>query len=437
MPQLSNHPFAFQGDNPFLETDLPDSEAIYEPTPFGISALTNVDHLMDEVFQDLEQMLERGAVLPTDLHEEPAPPPVSPAAPLLMPSCLTSPPTSAAGAYLSAALANGQIPTHLPANPALMAQEPLVPLPNEAFAANQDLLNDPDLGDLMNLEEVTVPPRKSGNGGIVLSAVLATLLITGGMFATVKWRLYQMIPGMGTGVTEASLPEASQSGKDQQFLDYVGRSLNRIDRTATRTGGTAPGTLPSTVPGTLPGTIPPPPPDLLTVPSVVTIPPVVGTVPAAKPPVFGSFTSQPTPPRAVPGTVAAPVAPVRVAPARPPAAARTATAQTATAQTAAAPTTVPRTVPRTVPTLPVVVSPSPIAAAITPNLDPTETHALIGLLELGDRSAALLEVNGVPQRIQVGEKIGASGWQVVSITNQAALIQRNGEVRSIYVGQQF
>jgi Tfp pilus assembly protein PilP len=85
----------------------------------------------------------------------------------------------------------------------------------------------------------------------------------------------------------------------------------------------------------------------------------------------------------------------------------------------------------------VTAPPSPIATAITPNLDPSETHALIGLLELGDRSAALLEVNGVPQRIQVGEKIGASGWQVVSITNQAALIQRNGEVRSIYVGQQF
>jgi hypothetical protein len=423
MPQLSNHPFAFQGDNPFLETDLPDSEAIYEPTPFGISALTNVDHLMDEVFQDLEQMLERGAVLPTDLHEEPAPAPATPAAPLLMPACLTPPPSSAAAAYLSAALANGQMPTHLPANPALLA-EPLEPLPHEVFAANQDLLNDPDLGDLINLEQVTVPPRKSG-GGIVLSAVLATLLITGGLFATFKFRLYQMIPGVGAGVTEAAVPGAAQSGKDQQFLEYVGRSLNRIDRTATRTEGTT-APVPGTVPGTV-GTAPPPPPDLLTVPSVVTVPPIVGTVPAAKPPVFGSFTTQPAtqpaiPPRAVPGTVAAPVAPVRVAPARPPA--------------AAARTAVPAT--RTAPSLPVVTAPpSPIATAITPNLDPSETHALIGLLELGDRSAALLEVNGVPQRIQVGEKIGASGWQVVSITNQAALIQRNGEVRSIYVGQQF
>jgi hypothetical protein len=80
--------------------------------------------------------------------------------------------------------------------------------------------------------------------------------------------------------------------------------------------------------------------------------------------------------------------------------------------------------------------PSPVAA-IAANVDPSETHALIGLLELGDRSAALLEVNGVPQRLQVGEKIGASGWKIMSISNQTAIIQRNSEVRSIYVGQQF
>jgi len=84
----------------------------------------------------------------------------------------------------------------------------------------------------------------------------------------------------------------------------------------------------------------------------------------------------------------------------------------------------------------VAPQPSPVAA-IVPNVDLSETHALIGLLELGDRSAALLEVNGVPQRIQVGERIGASGWKIMSISNQTAIIQRNSEVRSIYVGQQF
>jgi hypothetical protein len=434
-----------QLSNPFLEVDLPDSEEIYEPTPFGISALTSVDHLMDEVFQDLEQLLVRGAVLPNDLHEEPAPKPVS-AAPLLMPSCLTAPPQSAAAAYLSAALANGQMPTHLPTgelpSDALPSGLPNA-LPNalpdrispQMLNSHDDLMDDPDLVDLMNLEQITVPPRKSGNGGIVLSAVLGTLLVTGGLYATLRYRLYQMIPGMGTGVTEASVPQSAQSGKDQQFLDYVGRSLNRIDRTATRSGtgtiATAPGTVPSTIPGTVPGTVPPPP-DLLTVPSVVTVPPVVGTLPAAQPPVFGSFTNQPgvTLPRTVPGTVPGitAVAPVKASPAARPAARPSAPSATATRPTAVAPVT------QAAPSLP-VVSPSPIA--LTPNFDASETHSLIGLLELGDRSAALMAVNGVPQRIQVGEKIGASGWQVMSITSQAAIIQRNNEVRSIYVGQQF
>jgi Tfp pilus assembly protein PilP len=59
------------------------------------------------------------------------------------------------------------------------------------------------------------------------------------------------------------------------------------------------------------------------------------------------------------------------------------------------------------------------------------------LLELGDRSAALFEVNGTTQRINVGEAIGASGWTLVSVANQEAVVRRNGEVRSVYVGQKF
>jgi hypothetical protein len=56
---------------------------------------------------------------------------------------------------------------------------------------------------------------------------------------------------------------------------------------------------------------------------------------------------------------------------------------------------------------------------------------------LGDRSAALFEINGNTQRINVGEAIGASGWALVSVANQEAVVRRNGEVRSVYVGQKF
>ncbi|NEP19692.1 MAG: hypothetical protein F6J97_22850 [Leptolyngbya sp. SIO4C1] len=88
----------------------------------------------------------------------------------------------------------------------------------------------------------------------------------------------------------------------------------------------------------------------------------------------------------------------------------------------------------TVPTTP--AAPAPAAAAL-PSISPMNTHVLVGVLELGERSAALFDINGVSQRVYVGENIGASGWTVVSIANEEIVVRRNGEVRSIYIGQQF
>lgn len=86
--------------------------------------------------------------------------------------------------------------------------------------------------------------------------------------------------------------------------------------------------------------------------------------------------------------------------------------------------------PPTATTLPSIpASPMPTA--------PTLQHTLVGLLELGERSAALFNIEGVTQRIRVGEVIGSSGWTLVSIANQKAVIRRNGEVRSIFVGQKL
>ena len=93
------------------------------------------------------------------------------------------------------------------------------------------------------------------------------------------------------------------------------------------------------------------------------------------------------------------------------------------------------------PATPAPASPAPApnttAAAPIPNIAPASTHALVGVLELGDRSAALFEINGVPQRVYVGEAVGSSGWSVVSVANQEVIVRRNGEVRSIHIGQQF
>ncbi len=65
------------------------------------------------------------------------------------------------------------------------------------------------------------------------------------------------------------------------------------------------------------------------------------------------------------------------------------------------------------------------------------TYKLTGVLDIGERSGALFEISGVPQRINIGESIGSSGWTLVSVKNQEATIRRNGEVRSIKVGGRF
>ena len=56
---------------------------------------------------------------------------------------------------------------------------------------------------------------------------------------------------------------------------------------------------------------------------------------------------------------------------------------------------------------------------------------------MGERSVALFEIDGASRRINVGESIGSSGWTLVEVKNKEAVIRRNGEVRSIYVGQTF
>lgn len=77
------------------------------------------------------------------------------------------------------------------------------------------------------------------------------------------------------------------------------------------------------------------------------------------------------------------------------------------------------------------------ASGSVPNIAANSTHELVGVLELGDRSAALFEINGSSQRVYIGETVGASGWSIVSISNEEVVVRRNGEVRSIYIGQEF
>ncbi|MBW4670510.1 MAG: hypothetical protein KME60_24605 [Cyanomargarita calcarea GSE-NOS-MK-12-04C] len=64
-------------------------------------------------------------------------------------------------------------------------------------------------------------------------------------------------------------------------------------------------------------------------------------------------------------------------------------------------------------------------------------HELQGVLDLPGKSAALFKIDGATRRIDVGEGIGASGWTLVEVTKDEAVVRRNGEVRSIFAGQKF
>lgn len=84
---------------------------------------------------------------------------------------------------------------------------------------------------------------------------------------------------------------------------------------------------------------------------------------------------------------------------------------------------------------PALPSPATVTAANRPM--PTATQTLVGILELGDRSAALVGTDGITRQVHVGETLGPGGWSLVKVANQKAIIQRQGELRSIYVGQKF
>lgn len=101
-------------------------------------------------------------------------------------------------------------------------------------------------------------------------------------------------------------------------------------------------------------------------------------------------------------------------------------------------------------------SPPPNATAVTPAAKqptpsqppaneqrtaaaPAGVYALVGTLERGEgqQPAALFEVNGSPRWIDIGQSIGNSGWTLSEVTGDRVSVRRNGETRTIYVGQQF
>ena len=322
---------------------------------------TYADHLMNDLFEDVERALDGGTKLPTE---------------------------SVKPEYV--ALQSITVP-HIVLPPTLMPRAQLATRPAD--------------GALDSFVPQTTGYVEKGRGSnrgfdkLLFGAVCASLVVTLGVWLASQGGLKRF-----AGPASAPAPVAqSNPDADAQFVNYMQRSLQLLDQqaAASKQVAMAPNPQPAS---NLP---------TVSVPGNPTqkpaTPPAGGTVlervyiPVYQPP--QALTPLPTAP--IPSVASVPVPARPTAPARRP--------------TAPAPT-------RSAPAQPVAVAPAPAPAAI---------HTLVGVLELGDRSAALFEINGVARRFHVGESIGTSGWTLVQIANQAAVVRRNGEVRSIYVGQKF
>ena len=353
--------------SPNPETQNLEPQVVYGEAEFE----TVADRLMEQLFADVERMLERGG----DLSEPPQP---------------RKQPDPDAIAQLSFDL---QSPSSAPIDSSSLILAPkLTPRPSIlAQAESEEELA--DLEELMaEIQEGHTPDKLTKTLNKVLLGLIVTAIAAGGAAWYFRDRLPMLTAFIKSATAPAPVAVASPSPVDLQqkqnedFLAYVGRSLDRIERDTKQQRSRA--AIASAVPS----------------PTVA-----AGVAPGLE-------------------RIYTPV------PQSPPIASSNAPA--IMTQPFAQPALPQATFPQTAPLQP-AAPPTATAPTTTPNIAAASSHVLIGILELGDRSAALVETNGTPQRVQIGESIGSSGWTLVSVKNQEAIVRRNGEVRSIYVGQQF
>jgi hypothetical protein len=353
---------------PFMSQDVSTNQRANESLAPSLpvqpwSAEAEADKLMDDLFSDLDRMLEGGSKLPTET--------VKPD-------------------YVSLqSLAIPNIP-----------KPPTVASPEEQGQDSQEEVT--EVAPSLEADEPhsrQAAPQRSGWSfeKLLLIAGLASLAITAILLLT-RWDRLNW-PGLGNPTTSPTA-DRGQFAADAEFVNYMLRSLDAIERQAV-----------ADEPIASAGEIG----NALSMPSIP-LPENPSAPPNRAPTVLERVYIPVYPPQ----SPAAPTAPTAPAPAPTPASpAAPAPSRQAAASSPA----------NSVPTLP--------ATPASPSQTPTATHTLVGLLELGDRSAALFNIDGSTQRIRVGEAIGNSGWTLVSVANQEAVIRRNGEVRSVYVGQKF
>jgi hypothetical protein len=308
----------------------------------------DADSLMDELFEDVTQILERG---------------VQPSIEAAQPEFVS--------------LQSISIP-RLILPPMLMPRSQIVLRP------------DADPGQL----ETIAQPEPLQEMSASIDRFLVAAACLSAIAAATSWLMFHRLQPQPAPVALVPTAVELQSKANTSFLNYMERSLDVIDRKAANPVASVPPGIANSA-------------NLPSVPvngtSTSSSQPVLERVyiPVYQPPQLPypsvGVTPIPTSGAAVPPIAAAPAAPVAAAP----------------------------------------IATAPSTVVVAPAAAPSVPHMLMGIMQLGDRSAALFEVNSVTQRIYIGESIGTSGWTLVSVSNREAVIRRNGEVRSIYVGQQL
>ncbi|HEY9873122.1 MAG TPA: hypothetical protein V6D12_06785 [Candidatus Obscuribacterales bacterium] len=356
-----------------MSQDIRTNPKISEPSSDAIalqswSADTYADKLMDELFSDIDRMLEGSTKLPTEVQQ----------------------------------------PEYVSLQPLKI---PAMPQAEAAIAQPEQVTQ--EAGNTANGLQTPVEPKKAtqkakgaywgSNFGSWFDKLLLAIALTSlaGMFLLwlasqhrLNWRLRPQ-----PVASPVAKPQISES--DSQFIKYMLRSLEAIDRNAQASkqlaaaaGVQQASNLPQVF---IPSNLPPVPNPTTRIIEKVYIP--------VYPPSASS-----TAPASTPG--------------------KTPAANPSGLRAASAPA---KPVPQSIVPLP---PSSPLISAAPDTQLPAPQQTLVGVVQQG-RPAGLFVINGVTQRIHQGESIGNSGWTLVTIAKQEAIVRRNGEVRSVYVGQKF
>jgi hypothetical protein len=74
-----------------------------------------------------------------------------------------------------------------------------------------------------------------------------------------------------------------------------------------------------------------------------------------------------------------------------------------------------------------------IARATTPANLPQ--RVINGIVDFGDKSVVTFNVNGVTQRVYLGENVGSTGWTLIKVDGTRATFRKNGEFRTLGEGE--